>query len=103
MNTLTPLWFGLAIAGFIAGLWVRPKVLVRIAIGLFLLAGLGLVACNTLGYAGAAYWFGVAMGALAVVFGVAILGSIGGWMVRRLIDGGGRSKPVKREFNGISS
>lgn len=100
MENLTPLWLGLALAGFVLGLFVRPVVLLRIAIGLALLGGLGLLASNTLGATGLAWWFGAGIAAVAVIFGVAIIGALAGWVVRRLVHAP-TQRPHQREFNSI--
>lgn len=99
-NTYTPFWMGLAIAGFVLGLFVRPMVLLRIAIGLVMLAGLGLLLSNTWGWAGAAWWFGASMAAVGVIFGVAIVGALAGWCVRRIVHAG-EPRRVPRKYNGV--
>jgi hypothetical protein len=100
MNIYTPLWLGLALAGFVVGLWVRPMVLLRIAIALFLLAGLGLMVANLLGSDGLAYTFGAGMAGIALVFAVAIVGAIAAWMVRRALHVQAPRERI-REYNSI--
>lgn len=94
-------WLGLAVAGFVLGLVVRPMVLLRIGIALVMLAGLGLLLSNTWGWEGAAFWFGAGMATLGVVFGVAILGSVAGWAVRRAVHGPAEPRHRMREYNSI--
>ncbi|MGE4243568.1 hypothetical protein [Ramlibacter sp.] len=102
MDKMTLLWAGLAFAGFVVGLWVRPVVLLRMGIGLMLLAGLGLLASNLMGFPGAAYWFGAGMIGIAVVFGVAFVGALGGWIVRRIIGVEDQRHRVNtKEYNSI--
>lgn len=100
MNTITPLWLGLAFAGFVLGLFVRPMVLLRIAIALFMLSGLGLLLANTSGSQALAYWFGAGMVAIAVIFGVAIVGAIAGRLVRRLVHAE-EPRRHERQYNSI--
>ena len=100
MDTYTPLWLGLAFAGVVAGLWVNPSVLTRIAVALFMLSGLGVVMCNTAGWRGPAYWFGVAMAAIVLMGVVAMVGAFAGWCIRRLVNGPPQQHHP-REYNGV--
>jgi hypothetical protein len=99
MATYTPLWIGLAFAGFLLGLFLRPMVVLRMAIGLGLLAGLGLMLANTWGSQHYAFVFGALGVALLVVFGVSLLGSFAGWIIRRIVHE--PPKPRRREYNSI--
>jgi hypothetical protein len=100
MNFYTPLWLGLALAGFVVGLWVRPMVLLRVAIALFLLAGLGLMVANLMRSDGMAYAFGAGMAGIALVFGLAIVGAVAAWLVRRALHVPAPRERI-REYNSI--
>ncbi|MBC5766318.1 hypothetical protein [Ramlibacter albus] len=99
MDISTAFWMGLAIAGFVIGLWVPSGVVLRIAIALLMLTGLGMLLANTWGSAGLAWWFGAGFAALVVVFGVAFIGSLAGSVVRRMVH----REPQRRgrEYNSI--
>lgn len=100
MDISTTFWLGLGIAGFVLGLFVRPMVLLRMAIALLMLTGLGMLLANTWGSQGLAWWFGATFAALAVIFGVSILGAIAGSLVRRIAHREPQ-RPRRREYNSI--
>jgi hypothetical protein len=93
-------WVALAIIGFVLGLWITLKALLRIALGLFMLTGLALVLANTSGNEDVAFWLGVSMAGLVVVFAVGLLGAICGRLVRRTV-GGEEPRRHEREYNTI--
>jgi hypothetical protein len=100
MDNITLLWAGLALAGFVIGLFVRTGTVLRVALGLFMLSGLGLVLANTAGWSTAAYWFGIGMAGIAITFAVAIVGALAGRLVRKMVGVDDERRP-ERSYNSI--
>jgi FtsH-binding integral membrane protein len=76
-------WLGLAVLGFVLGLWVGAKVPLRLTLGLFVLSGLGLVLANMAQADALAYWLAAGTVAAALVFATAAIGAALRWLVRR--------------------
>ena len=83
MDPSTFSWLCLIAFGFAFGLASGPKVLLRIGIGLTLLAGLGVLLADTSGHDRLAWWFGIGGIALLAAFAVALLGAFFGAAVRK--------------------
>lgn len=80
-------WLGLAVAGLLVGLWLRPMIVMRVGIGLAMLAGLALLVSVTLGAGLAAYWSGALLVGTLVLSTAALAGALLGRLVLRIVRG----------------
>ena len=96
MDQSTFAWLSLVTFGFVFGLASGPMALLRIGIGLVLLAGLGLLLASTSGYERLAYWLVIAMVAVAAAFMVAMVGAVVGAAVRSASQRRDVPAPVKQ-------
>lgn len=84
MDHPTLAWLSLIVFGFVFGLASGPMTLLRIGIGLTLLAGLGVLLADISGHDRIAHWFVIGMVSVLVAFLVAMVGAVVGAAVRQV-------------------